>query len=689
MHANGSLIKNSTEWSLFLAFLSLTICVLISSFIVSFYEKEHFETEQKEFLINISAHKSDEVANWYKGKINEAKIILNNKSLITGFKKFLYKNGNRVLESKLNRVVDSLTSENGYSCITVLDSSFNVVLKAGNDTCSMNDLQSFRLTSIKEFDIAAEIRKSKTNKMVDVDLLIPIVVKESKSDFKSKGIIVCHINSNQFFESVCSSWFLPGNKIESCLLKRTNDSLLCINEQNCTENDEAKNGLHCLLKKMPAKKIIDNNSLMDYEVDNNGIDVIYYCQVIKGTPLYFLTVTNLNESFGAVRISSVYINSLTLVSLITLGIAFGFYFKVRVKNQGQIEPINSESKTNLEELKHNALFETMFQGVIYTDNNGVIITANPAAEKILGLSLSEIISQSVYDEFWQAVKYDGSKYKQEEIPVMRAIRTGREVKNAIIGIYNPKKKIRCWIIVSAIPQFVEGLNEPYRICTTFEDITERLSYEEQIKNSLTEKEVLLKEIHHRVKNNFQIIISLLNLNEEFLSDKQGLNIFTDIQTRVRSMALIHELMYKHESFVVLNIKDYIENMINFLRNTYIDTQDRINVSCDIDNVELEMDYLIPCGLIINELFTNSLKHAFPNGSRGNISIKFKLKFNKYILSISDDGLGLPKDFDVHVLDTFGLKLVSINTKQLKGEFNINKKVKGVEFEIEFERVSHG
>ena len=218
------------------------------------------------------------------------------------------------------------------------------------------------------------------------------------------------------------------------------------------------------------------------------------------------------------------------------------------------------------------------------------------------------------------------------------------------------------------------------------DITERIEAQNTILNALNEKEILLKEIHHRVKNNFQIITSLLSLQENMITDKAVLDIFEDISNRIKSMALIHELMYRTDNFSALNLKDYIYNLTEHLKLSYSAMNDKILIRLDIDDIQLEMDDLIPNGLIINELVSNAYKHAFPRSKNGTIKVSFKQEGKgRLSLSVADDGAGLVNKPDFNEPKTLGLFLVTTLVKQLKGNLQINALNPGTEFKINFTR----
>ncbi|MBD2729844.1 hypothetical protein H6G96_26880 [Nostoc sp. FACHB-892] len=212
---------------------------------------------------------------------------------------------------------------------------------------------------------------------------------------------------------------------------------------------------------------------------------------------------------------------------------------------------------------------------------------------------------------------------------------------------------------------------------------ERKQAEEQIKASLQEKEVLLKEIHHRVKNNLQIISSLLNLQAEYLKDNQALEVFKDSQNRIESMALIHEKLYQSQDLARINFADYIQDLVTNLFYSYNVNSSAITLKMNVEEVFLAIDAAIPCGLIINELISNSLKYAFPEKQPGEIYIDFSsIEANLFTLTIGDNGVGFTQDFDFQGTESLGLRLVKGLTHQLRGniDFSINN---GVKYKIIF------
>ncbi|BDA72076.1 hypothetical protein CAL7716_062420 [Calothrix sp. PCC 7716] len=214
------------------------------------------------------------------------------------------------------------------------------------------------------------------------------------------------------------------------------------------------------------------------------------------------------------------------------------------------------------------------------------------------------------------------------------------------------------------------------------DITVSKYTEARLKGSLKEKEVLLKEIHHRVKNNLQVISSLLRLQARYIKDEEALDILRDSQNRVRAMAMIHESLYQSTDLGKIKFSEYIRNLSNNLACGYSLNKD-IKINLQIHQVELRIDTAIPCGLIINELVSNAIKHAFINAEFGVIYIEFlDLGNSKYSFSVSDNGIGVPDDIELRRNQSLGLQLVWSLVEQLEGSIIFNNKL-GTSFTITF------
>jgi PAS domain S-box-containing protein len=250
-----------------------------------------------------------------------------------------------------------------------------------------------------------------------------------------------------------------------------------------------------------------------------------------------------------------------------------------------------------------------------------------------------------------------------------------------------KTRLSEWLWVSIRGKSVEkdSTGTSKRMVGTLSDITERVKAKKKIKESLEEKEMLLKEIHHRVKNNLMIISSLLNLQSGYIKDKASQDIFKESQNRARSMALIHERLYQSTDLKRIDFGDYIQSLSKDLFNSYISNSGLISLKINVDNIFLDINTAIPLGLIVNELITNSLKHAFPNGRKGEINVEFHKKDGQYEFTVKDNGIGFPKDIDYKKTESLGLQIVTNLTDQIDGNIELNRNNE-TEFKINFKEV---
>ena len=238
-----------------------------------------------------------------------------------------------------------------------------------------------------------------------------------------------------------------------------------------------------------------------------------------------------------------------------------------------------------------------------------------------------------------------------------------------------------FVTVAIIPGTAKSL-------VSLQDITYRKDTERALKTTINEKDTLLREIHHRVKNNLQIISSLLNLQSRYIKDTEALDVFTESQNRVRSMAIVHEKLYQSNNISKIDFSEYLRDLVTSLFYSYNIQPDKISINTDIENIFFDVDTCIPCGLIVNELLTNCVKHAFPNNKIGHVYIGLHDDEGTYTLNVSDDGVGFPKSIDYKNTETLGLQLVTSLVNQLEGSLEILSDV-GTSFTIEFKDVSYG
>lgn len=214
-------------------------------------------------------------------------------------------------------------------------------------------------------------------------------------------------------------------------------------------------------------------------------------------------------------------------------------------------------------------------------------------------------------------------------------------------------------------------------------ISHTVKNEDKLEKALEEKDTMMKEIYHRVKNNLMVISSLLNLQSSYINDKDTQDIFKESENRAKSMALIHENLYRAGDLKHLNFSEYIEKLSKDLYHTYTLDKSLVKLVLNIEVIKLNIDTSIPFGLILNELLTNSLKHAFPDGRSGMITVELQQDFDGRLkLSVSDNGIGFPSDLDFKTTESLGMMIINTLTQQIEGEINLDQS-NGTKFTVIF------
>jgi PAS domain S-box-containing protein len=230
------------------------------------------------------------------------------------------------------------------------------------------------------------------------------------------------------------------------------------------------------------------------------------------------------------------------------------------------------------------------------------------------------------------------------------------------------------------------INE-HEVQVVIRDITEKKGTENELLQSLKEKEILLKEVHHRVKNNLQVISSILNLQSSYVRDENTLQILRESQNRIKSMSFIHESLYQTKMFSSVNFSEYIYDLSKNLVHSYQVYGELVELEFRLGDILLNLDQSIPCGLIVNEIVSNALKYAFPGGRKGRIRIALMEEGNRVTLSVEDNGVGLPEGFDLENTETLGVQLVSTLVEQIDGKMTLKSTPgKGTEYLITFEKI---
>ena len=309
-----------------------------------------------------------------------------------------------------------------------------------------------------------------------------------------------------------------------------------------------------------------------------------------------------------------------------------------------------------------SILANMRDVLIVANPDGTIRQLNQRVVELIDRPREELIGHRVSGLFAE----EDQLFSPEGLIELRRYRTIASVESTLVA--RSGRRIAVLVSVAGFRGRSEEEIEGFIISAT--DIGERIEAEDLIRQSLEEKELLLKEIHHRVKNNLQIISSLLNLQSRAIEDTHALEMLADSQNRVKSMALIHEKLYQSEDLARVDFADYIQTLASSLFQSY-QMSTKIRLRVEVQDVMLGIDQAIPCGLIVNELVSNALKHGFVDGDDGTVAVRFEsVEGGRVALHVEDDGVGIAESIDVQTTESLGLNLVSILVSQLNGDITL-------------------
>ncbi len=336
--------------------------------------------------------------------------------------------------------------------------------------------------------------------------------------------------------------------------------------------------------------------------------------------------------------------------------------------------IRTRQRLNANQKYIRLLIDSSLDMLFACDENGKITEFNSAAQKTFGYKTDEVLGKDI------SILYADKRHSNR---IGDLIFEDGNFMGEAEHIKKNGEKFPAYISASLLKN---ERSEIIGAMSISRDITVIKEAEAQLKKSVHEKEILLKEIHHRVKNNMQVISSILKLQSAYVKDKKTVELLEECRNRISSMAFIHASLYMTKDFENINFSDYVTNIAGNLQQSYVSRDKKVLLRIDVPKVNLHIDDAIPCGLIINELLSNSFKYAFVKNKKGQVGISVKVKKENIILAIWDNGAGFPKNINYKKTESLGLQLVNSLTEQIGGKLKMeSKKDAGTKFIIAFRK----
>ncbi len=491
-----------------------------------------------------------------------------------------------------------------------------------------------------------------------LDLYAP-VFRSGEEEPSISGALMMRIDPADFLFPFLVQWPNPSGTAESFLIRSEAERVLVLSGLRHKPDAPLRFSLPAGPSAILRKMIAEGRHGPDEGPDYRGVRVLSVIRPIPGTPWFLVAQEDLSVILKPLlaRIST--FASMILILFFGIGTMLLFWIKRREARYFR-EHYETEHE-RLALVRHFEYLHKYANDVVFlTDRDHGLIEVNDRALSVYGYSREEFLGMHIPDLRPPDSRSNFSGQLQE------AEKTG----SLIFETLHCKKSGEIFPVEVSLRIIETGGNRFHQ--AIIRDISERKKAEGRIMDALREKEVLLREIHHRVKNNMQVISSLLRLQSAKFSDPEVREAFRESQGRIRSMALVHEKLYRTKDLSTIDFSNYIRTLTSTVFASHI-VGERIALHLDLEKTSLDINSAVPCGLILNELVLNALKHAFPPGRSGRITIELRENEERMIrLTVRDDGVGIPDTVDLNTAESLGFQIVSLLAKQLEGRIDIRR-----------------
>ncbi|MCX6555550.1 MAG: PAS domain S-box protein [Candidatus Aminicenantes bacterium] len=669
-------------WPVLAVNIVLMALILIGGFLYTRRQISQIQIEKKDELRAIAALKTSQIRHWLDEILDDGRFLRSSINFNAAFMEKL-KIKPAVFQKIVTTWIKALKDFEEFAEIRFLDLQGRPVWRAAGESEPADPALAGELQAIftaGEVSLS-DIYFSKALKRIDLSLRVPV------STFSASGrmlpaVILLSVDPVRFLFPLIQSWPTASPSAETLLVRRESDEVVYLNELRHRKNTTLRLRYPIAKKETPAARAARGEVGFVTGPDYRDVPVMADIHHIPGTSWSLIAKID-QEEMRLLVARQEWVMYVMVFSAFLLIILFTSYSWHRQQIRQLRHQVEADTALNQSENRYRLLIENQGEGIGLVNTEDRFIFANPAADELFGMEPGKLTGRTL-QEFVSAADF-------EKIRNKTTARSDIGKESYELKIIRPDGGERI-LHVTVTPRIDES-GQFSGVFGIFSDISDRKHDEEKIRKMLAEKELLLKEVHHRVKNNMMVIGSLLQIQAQRVNDQKTITILQESQNRIHAMMTIYEKLYRATDLTHIGLGEYFSELAGSLFAAYNVRPGTIDLETAISDIELDIDRTIPCGLIINELVSNTLKYAFPGDRKGHIRIEFHkieaggrgTKFCapvQYALIVANDGVPLPAGFDIAKSTGFGLQLINMLAGQLGGKLRVISR-EWTEFEVIF------
>ena len=634
----------------------------------------HIKATAAEELGAIADLKAREILNWRRERLADADAVSANP--FNAHRVVPYLDGapeGLAAEGDIKNWLDAFSAAYGYMDALLIDAEGRVRLASGPSGLAIGAYAEGKVREVRDSGRAllSDFHSAREAGRIHLDLLTPILRTGAGSGREgSAGTLLFRINPRVFLYPLIQDWPVPSRSAETLLVRREGTDVLYLNELRHRQGTALALRFPAGRPDLPAAMAVRGVTGVAEGVDYRGVRVLSVIRPLADTPWFMVAKEDLSEIVAPVRARMAAVA--TVLVLLCLGVATVLLLWIKRREAHYYRKQYEIERGRLALVQHFEYLHKYANDIIFlADREHRVIEFNERARAAYGYAPEEM----------RALRVPDLRPPEARADFQETMREAEDRGGLVYETLHRRKDGTVFPVeVSLRILNIDGARYHQAI---LRDITERRKSEARIMDALREKDALLREIHHRVKNNMQVISSLLSLQAQRFREAGVRDAFRESQDRIRSMSLVHEKLYQTRDLSRIDFADYIKGLTGSLLGAYRPETGRIELKLDLDRTFLDINAAIPCGLILNELVLNALKHAFPGERRGVVAIELRETDGGTIrLTVRDDGIGLPEGIDIGKTDSLGLQIVALLAGQLDGRIDVRREG-GTAFTLSF------